>query len=137
MELSDTLFELIHSVRMNILTKVKQLDFDLTPMHLKSLKVISKIDLCTGQKLANFMGRDKAQINRLIKELVTQGLVIKKDHAQDKRSQLLVLTSSGQAIMAAFKQAEQEVFEKMLTDIPASQISAFTEIASKLKANLE
>ncbi|REL36257.1 MarR family winged helix-turn-helix transcriptional regulator [Thalassotalea euphylliae] len=137
MELNDTLFELIHSVRMNILTKVKQLGFDLTPMHLKSLKVISKIDLCTGQKLANFMSRDKAQINRLIKELVTQGLVIKKDHAQDKRSQLLVLTSSGQAIMAAFKQAEQEVFEKMLTDIPASQISTFTEIASKLKANLE
>ncbi|WP_448554830.1 MarR family winged helix-turn-helix transcriptional regulator [Thalassotalea montiporae] len=137
MELSNTLFELIHLVRMNILTKVKQLDFDLAPMHLKSLKVISKIDLCTGQKLANFMGRGKAQINRLVKKLVTQGLVIKKDHAQDKRSQLLVLTSSGQAIVAAFKQAEQEVFEKMLTDIPASQISTFAQIASKLKANLE
>lgn len=137
MEIGETLFELIHTVRNNILHKVKMLNLDLTPMHLKSLKVISKVEQCTGQKLASVMGRDKAQINRLIKELVAQALVLKKDHVQDKRSQILVLTPAGQAIMKTFKQAEKEVFEKMLADVPHSQLTAFVETAEKLKANLE
>ncbi|WP_181902230.1 MarR family winged helix-turn-helix transcriptional regulator [Thalassotalea euphylliae] len=137
MELGESLFDLIHTVRSNILHKVKMLNVDLTPMHLKSLTVISNIEHCTGQKLAAVMGRDKAQINRLIKALVSQKLVVKKDNLEDKRSQLLVLTPAGLVIMEAFKQAEKEVFEKMLVDVPHSQLTTFIDTAKQLRANLE
>ena len=137
MELSEALFNLMHAVRSNILHKIKMLDIELTPMHLKSLKVIANMEACTGQKLANFMGRDKAQVNRLIKELVNQQLVIKMENTQDKRSQLLVLSASGEEIMTAFAQAEKEVFEKMIGDIPAANLEGFIDIANRLKANLD
>jgi len=54
MELSEAIFGLVHAVRNNMKQEIKLLSIDLAPMHLKSLKVISIIDNCTGQKLADF-----------------------------------------------------------------------------------
>lgn len=137
MELSEALFSLVHKVRNNMGHEIKLLALDLSPMHLKSLKVISIIDDCTGQKLADFMGRDKAQINRLIKELVNQALITKTDNEHDKRSQFLVLSVKGREIMKKFKHAEKQVFNKMINDIPPEQIEAFIEVTQKLRNNLE
>ena len=44
MELSEALFNLVHAVRNNMKQEIKLLNIDLSPMHLKSLKVISHID---------------------------------------------------------------------------------------------
>lgn len=136
MELSEALFSLVHTVRHNMQQEIKLLALDLSPMHLKSLKVISFIDNCTGQKLADFMGRDKAQINRLIKELVNQELIIKKDNEKDKRSQLLTLSTKGSEIIVLFKKAEKHVFDKMANDIPREKIEDFIELTQTLKSNL-
>ncbi|MGJ8694075.1 MAG: MarR family winged helix-turn-helix transcriptional regulator [Thalassotalea sp.] len=137
MELSEALFSLVHAVRNNMKDEIKSLALYLSPMHLKSLKVISLIEGCTGQKLADFMGRDKAQINRLIKELVSQELITKTDNEQDKRSQYLELSVKGMDIMKLFKSAEKKVFNQMITDIPAEQVESFIEVAHQLKNNLK
>jgi DNA-binding MarR family transcriptional regulator len=136
MELSEALFSLVHSVRNNIKHEIKLLDLDLSPMHFKSLKVISMIEGCTGQKLADFMGRDKAQINRLIKELVSQELIVKEENKNDKRSQFLVLSATGREIMQMFKTIEKRVFSQMVGDISAKKIDTFIEVTQKLKNNL-
>jgi|TARA_R110000803_G_scaffold76020_1_gene140416 DNA-binding MarR family transcriptional regulator len=136
MELSEALFSLVHTVRINMKHEIKLLTLDLSPMHLKALKVISFIDHCTGQKLADFMGRDKAQINRLIKELVSQELITKVDNEKDKRSQFLVLSAQGTEIMTMFKKVEKKVFNSMIKDIPATQIEDFVALTQRLKNNL-
>ncbi|WP_440874192.1 MarR family winged helix-turn-helix transcriptional regulator [Thalassotalea sp. PLHSN55] len=136
MELSEALFSLVHTVRNNMQQELKQLTSDLSPMHLKSLKVISIIDDCTGQKLADFMGRDKAQINRLIKELVSQEFIIKSENKQDKRSQILTLSETGLKVMMQFQCAEKRVFDKMIADIPKAQIESFILLTQTLKNNL-
>ena len=105
-------------------------------MHLKSLKVISIIDNCTGQKLADFMGRDKAQINRLIKELVSQELITKIDNENDKRSHLLKLSIKGDKIIELFKTAEKRVFNKMASDISPEKIDDFIQLTQILQSNL-
>ena len=137
MELSEALFSLVHAVRNNMRQEIKLLEIDLSPMHLKSLKVISMIDDCTGQKLADFMGRDKAQINRLIKELVSQELITKKDNEKDKRSQLLTLSVKGNERIVLFKTAEKHVFDKMANDIPPEQMKDFIQLTQVLKCNLQ
>lgn len=136
MDLSEALFKLMHSVRLSIGQQVKQLNLDLSPMHFKSLKVISKIDGCNGQKLADFLGRDKAQINRLIKELVNQELVIKSDDPNDKRSQLLSLSQQGEDIMSKFKVLERQTFNNMVQGVDSEQIEQFIEVANKLRSNI-
>ncbi|GAA6183464.1 MarR family transcriptional regulator [Aliiglaciecola sp. NS0011-25] len=137
MELNEALFSLLHTVRNTIIEQVKQLDSDLSPMHLKSLKVISKIDDCTGQKLATFMVRDKAQINRLIKELVNQELVIKSCNENDGRSQILSLSSRGKKFIDKFNKIEKQVFDTMLKDIEPDEVANFIELAKKFKSNLK
>ncbi|WP_166738775.1 MarR family winged helix-turn-helix transcriptional regulator [Psychromonas algarum] len=136
MELSEALFTLVHAVRNNMKYEIKQLALDLSPMHFKSLKAISRIDNCTGQKLTELMGRDKAQINRLIKELVSQELINKIENKVDKRSQILALSEKGLEVMNTFKKVEKKVFNKMTHDIPAEQLKAFVETTEKLKNNL-
>ena len=136
MELSEALFNLVHAVRNNMKQEIKLLNIDLSPMHLKSLKVISHIDYCTGQKLADFMGRDKAQINRLIKELLSQELIIKADNEKDKRSHLLTLSVKGIEIITLFKTAEKQLFDKMVNNVSAEKIADFIELSQTLRANL-
>lgn len=137
MELSEALFTLVHTVRSNIKKEIKLLALDLSPMLLKSLKVISTIDECTGQKLADFMGRDKAQINRLIKELVNQALITKRNNEKDKRSQFLVLSEKGREVMTVFQCTEKGVFSKMTNDISPEQIDVFIELTQRLTNNLK
>lgn len=137
MKLNEALFNLVHTVRNNMAQQVKQLDLGLSPMHMKSLKLISKLDECTGQKMADFMGRDKAQINRLLKELVNQELITKKDNEKDKRSQLLALTAKGEAIMEKFKVAEQQIFNTMIDGIAPEQLDSFIDVAERLRKNLQ
>lgn len=136
MELSEALFNLVHAVRNNMKQEIKLLNIDLSPMHLKSLKVISRIDDCTGQKLADFMGRDKAQINRLIKELLSQELIIKTDNEKDKRSHLLTLSVKGIEIITLFKTAEKQLFDKMVNNVSAEKIADFIALSQTLRANL-
>ena len=136
MELSEALFNLVHAVRNNMKQEIKLLNIDLSPMHLKSLKVISHIDECTGQKLADFMGRDKAQINRLIKELLSQELIIKTDNEKDKRSHLLTLSVKGIEIITLFKTAEKQLFDKMVNNVSAEEVADFIQLSQTLKANL-
>ncbi|MBU2872176.1 MarR family transcriptional regulator [Colwellia sp. E2M01] len=137
MELSEAVFNLLHTVRNNITQQVKLLPIDLSLMHLKSLKVISMIEGCTGQKMAEVMGRDKAQINRLIKELVSQDLVIKTHNEHDKRSQILTLSPNGQDAINAFNKIEKQVFERMAKDISTEEISRFINLAETFKNNLK
>lgn len=92
MKFNDALFNLLNTIRNTILSEIKNTPLALAPMQLKSLKIISQIDACTGQKLTDFLGRDKAQINRLIKELVENDLVRKVQSEEDKRSQILSLS---------------------------------------------
>lgn len=136
MNVNDALFSLMHSFRNNMMHEIKMLDLDLSPMHLKSLKIISTIEGCTGQKLAAFMGRDKAQINRLIKDLVNQEFVIKTCDTKDKRIQHLTLSPSAEEVVSQFNLVENKVVNAMSKGIEAEKIEQFIEIANKLKNNL-
>ena len=113
MELSEALFSLVHTVRINMKHEIKLLALDLSPMHLKALKVIS-----------------------IIKELVNQELITKIDNEKDKRSQFLVLSTQGTEIMTMFKKVEKKVFNSMIKDIPSAKIEDFIAITQLLKSNL-
>ncbi|MBU2871412.1 MarR family winged helix-turn-helix transcriptional regulator [Colwellia sp. E2M01] len=136
MELGEALFSLLFKVRNKINQEVKRLDFGLPLMHLKTLKVISMIEECTGKKLAAAMGRDKAQINRAIKELVIQQLIIKTQNEHDGRSHILSLSEHGSHIIEKFNNVEQQVFKAMAENIAKDDVQAFIQLANVFKNNL-
>jgi DNA-binding MarR family transcriptional regulator len=106
-------------------------------MQLKTLKIIKQIEGCTGQKLASYLGRDKAQINRLIKELSENDLVRKVPCETDKRSQIISLTTGGERALAVFVQIEDSVFSDMLKNVSEQEREMFKKLVITFKDNLE
>ncbi|AMJ95432.1 MarR family transcriptional regulator [Alteromonas stellipolaris] len=137
MKFNDALFNLLNTIRNTILSEIKNTPLALAPMQLKSLKIISQIDACTGQKLTDFLGRDKAQINRLIKELVENDLVRKVQSEEDKRSQILSLTESGKRALEIFVEIEERVFSDMLKDVSDEEKEIFKKLVLTFKHNLD
>ena len=82
-------------------------------MHVRVLKVIGKSNASTAKEIAELFKRDKAQITRLINQLIDQGIVQRKPNPDDKRSQLLELTSSGQALQEILRTLSDEMESKM------------------------
>jgi DNA-binding MarR family transcriptional regulator len=136
MKLNDALFNLLNTIRNTILSEIKNTSLALAPMQFKSLKIISQIEACTGQKLTDYLGRDKAQINRLIKELVEKDLVTKTQCEQDKRSQIISLTENGKHALRIFTQVEERVFSDMLKDVSSEEKEIFTKLVLTFKSNL-
>ncbi|TYC90461.1 MarR family winged helix-turn-helix transcriptional regulator [Novosphingobium sp. BW1] len=66
----------------------------LTPFQARLLRVIGQRPGVSQLELARRTQRDKAQIARAIKELDTRGLVERRAHPDDWRSQCLFLTPS-------------------------------------------
>lgn len=136
MNLHDVLFSLMHKIRGEISGELQMLGGDLSPMHMKSLKVISVLEDCTGQKMAQFMNRDKAQINRLVKDLVTQELIEKQVNPEDKRSQLLVLSEKGNEVLKEFNRVETQVFDRMTKGVNEADLKRFVEVANCFNQNI-
>lgn len=137
MKFNDALFNLLNTIRNTILLEIKNTSLALPPMQLKALKIIKQIEGCTGQKLASYLGRDKAQINRLIKELSENDLVRKVPCETDKRSQIISLTASGEHVLSVFVQVEERVFTDMLKNISGEDQETFQRLVVAFKDNLD
>lgn len=91
----ESLFQLVHAIKRQLHQATEHLDLELTPMHIRVIKVIDRKSPCTAMDITGFLGRDKAQITRLINLLIQKGLVSRDQNPGDKRSHYLRLTGSG------------------------------------------
>lgn len=69
------------------------------------------------QRIATMLGRDKAQLSRILSNLERRGLVARSANARDQRSSLLSLTSPGEEFVTRIKgvvgAAVQELIEPL------------------------
>lgn len=105
-------------------------------MHVRVLKIISKKPQCTAVDIANFLDRDKAQVTRLISSLIKHELIVKELNPQDKRSQYLRVTQSGQAIMETLVDADKAMLDKMQQGISDQDLTTFLRVARQITSNL-
>ena len=85
----DNLFQLVHALKRQLHEHIEQLDLDITPMHVRVIKIINKITPCTAIDIATVLERDKAQITRLVNTLIDKEFITKVAHPTDKRSSYL------------------------------------------------
>lgn len=55
---------------------------------------------------------------------------------EDKRSQLLSITSKGAEILEQIQEIDAEIFEQMCSDISEDELKQFKAISSKMHENL-
>lgn len=73
MTLRDYIFSLSQFYRVNIRTAVDASELGLNGMHVRCLHVIANTPVCSASCIVKNMGRDKAQIARLVKEMIAKG----------------------------------------------------------------
>lgn len=132
----DSLFKLVHSLKRNVQEQIEALDLDIAPMHVRVLKIIANKPQCSAVDIANFLDRDKAQVTRLLNSLIKEELIVKEPNPEDKRSQCLRITVSGQEIMSKIAGVDKAMFEKMKDGISNEELGVFQHVARKMVRNL-
>ena len=89
------------------------------------------------QEEANKVSRKAHQCKAMLKELEDMGLLTRRPHPSDKRSQLLTLSADGQALMATVEKAEHAVEAQMLKGLSQDEVASFLKLAEKMLNNLQ
>ena len=135
--ISDTVFEVIHSYKMAMRSALNANEIGLNGMSVKCLTFINKSKNCTANDIVIFLNRDKAQIARLLKEMIANDWVIKSANPEDKRSQLLSLTQEGEKLAKLIAVTHEKVYKQMQENISFEELNAFKQTAAKLAENLQ
>ena len=133
----ESVFQLVHMLKRHMHEHIEQLNLSITPMHLRVLKIINKKQTCTAIDIAQFMNRDKAQVTRLLNELIKQTLIEKVPNPEDKRSQRLLVTSDGLEILAQLATIDTKMNERMMKGISQKELEEFERITGLMTNNLQ
>tara|TARA_R110000744_G_scaffold199219_8_gene318483 strand:- start:5833 stop:6267 length:435 start_codon:yes stop_codon:yes gene_type:complete len=123
--------------RIAIRSAINASELGIGAMHVRSLAVIAKSPACTANCIVNELARDKAQVARIVKELVNANLIQKCAHANDKRSQTLSLTENGQSLMDKLHIAKAKINEQITQGLTPVQIRQFEQTARRIADNLQ
>jgi DNA-binding MarR family transcriptional regulator len=82
------------------------------------------------------MQRDKAQITRVLNELLEDGYISKIANPEDRRSQLLRLSAKGKEIVTQLNAIERTANKAMTANLSNEDMHAFIRIANIMVDNL-
>ncbi|OAN17889.1 MarR family transcriptional regulator [Photobacterium jeanii] len=132
----DNLFQLVHSLKRQMHEQIELLNLPITPMHVRVIKIIAKKSPCTAMDVVHFINRDKAQVTRLIKSLIEEGFVEKVPNPEDKRSQCLLTTDKGKAVLEQLHEVDNLITGKITQGLSSQDLEDFQRIASKMTMNI-
>ncbi|WP_028022391.1 MarR family winged helix-turn-helix transcriptional regulator [Enterovibrio calviensis] len=132
----DSLFQLAHALKRKMIESIEELELGIAPMNVRVLKIIRVKKNITAIDIAHLLNRDKAQVTRLLNALIEQGLIQKEPNPEDKRSQCLRLTNSGEQILKQIAGIDASVFKQLSEGVSEEEWEAFTRIADKMTRNL-
>ncbi|MDP5029824.1 MAG: MarR family transcriptional regulator [Paraglaciecola sp.] len=136
MGLRETIFGLAQIYRGHIKTAVNANELGLNGMHVRCLHIIANQSHCTANALVQLLGKDKAQIARLVKDMIEKGWLVKQASPSDKRSQILTLSGSGLALLQKISQLEKEIEASLLAGLSSQDVADFKRIAGLMLNNL-
>ena len=76
--LSHALQQVAHAYRSHMVQTIRDANLPLPGTHVRILKAVCYVEACTARRIAQRMRRDKAQITRVLNDLLEAGLISKK-----------------------------------------------------------
>ncbi|MFG6667514.1 MarR family winged helix-turn-helix transcriptional regulator [Halomonas sp. HNIBRBA4712] len=135
--LADPLQQLTHAYRAHMRRTIEAADIGVPAVHVRALKGIADAAPCTAQGLATSLRRDRAQITRMLKDLLDAGLIEKRDHPSDRRSQWLTLTARGEAMLTQVQRLEEAAAARMTEGLSAREVEDFIRLARHMAERLD
>jgi DNA-binding MarR family transcriptional regulator len=132
----ESLHSLMHIYRSKMQRALRETTLDLSHMENKVLGFFARNPNATLSDLAEHSGRDKAQLNRLIKTLKERQLIEEKKDATDRRKMLLTLTTEGQIIYNELHKISLDVREEAIAGLDQDECETLVNLLNKIKENL-
>lgn len=104
--------------------------------HVRVLRTIALTPQCTAQSLAAYMRSDKAQITRVLNDLLGAALIVKHDNPEDGRSRLLELSADGQALILQTRALESALAQRLTDGLGIDDVGAFVRTVQRMTENL-
>lgn len=133
----ESLFQFVHALKRQLHDQADTLALGFSPMHLRVLKLVEKKKPCTAIDITGFLGRDKAQVTRLINTLIDSDLVTREPNPNDNRSHYLNTTASGIDMVEKIKSIDAETVEIMTQGLSADELEEFQRISEIMAKNLK
>lgn len=92
---------------------------------------VSQKDLC------DFMKRDKVTVMRIVDTLCEGGFLVRKQNPNDRRCQILEVTSKATEIQEVIKEANRETNELLFSDFTAAEKEVFKRGMDKLMLQVD
>lgn len=134
---SKHLFTLIHGYRTKIRSAINAKALNINAMHIQCLRFIAQTEHCTANGIVQGLARDKSQISIIIKDMVSKGWIKKAENITDKRSQLLLLTNTGQELFDKVQREEAAINKRMMQGLSAQELAAFEASITTMIKNLQ
>ncbi|MDE1234980.1 MarR family winged helix-turn-helix transcriptional regulator [Vibrio aestuarianus] len=135
-EMRDAVWQLMRTFKYSMKHAVKTGKLEISPVHVRILHTIELIDNCTANDVSMELQVDKAQIARIVKELLDQEWIVRAPHPTDGRSRILQLTSSGKTLIEKVHKIEGEVFQVMTQCVSAEEAAVFMNVVKKMSKSL-
>ncbi|MBV1788717.1 MarR family transcriptional regulator [Marinobacterium sp. D7] len=139
--IGEALHRLLHAYKRAMREAYRDIGIELAIAHIRTLKLIHQFQAstgapCTAQAIAIRLERDKAQIARLVKDLLSAELIEKQSNPDDGRSQLLTVTHHGEAMLERIRMAERQASQRMAAGLSNEELTTFIRLGNTMTANL-
>ena len=132
----ESLHQLMHAYKRALRQAYAEAELPLTVSHIRTLKAIRRQAPCTAQHIAHHTQRDKAQITRLLRELIDADIIVRTPHPDDRRSQILSLTEHGRAVLTQVDACEREAHTRLSSGMAPADLEAFLRLSRLMISNL-
>lgn len=138
--MDDDLLDLFGAVANGFQARLQSLaaldELGLAPFQTRTLSLISRNVGCSQQVLAQWTGRDKAQVARTVKELEARGLITRHAHQSDWRMQSLSVTIEGEKAAQSLNRQRAQAGAEMLENVNSEEREVLRQVLSKMCAQL-
>lgn len=119
-----------------IAAMLRQNDVPLTPEQFMLIDLLWNQGEMSQQQLADQLQKDKNSVTKLVDAIERKGFVIRKQNANDRRSNTIVLTEKAEILKPCAKQKGISILDHMLDGISEKEIRAFLDTLRKLNDNM-
>ncbi len=134
--IQDQLFGLLFEINAQLRKAIKRSPHNVTPLQQKALGFFRHFPGSSQQEFVDRLGRDKAQVTRLIKDLEERELLNKVNDPKDNRSFKIHLSKKGENVFRQVRKLENKVFDDLLSGFEPEDLEYIEKVFSKMKSNL-
>jgi DNA-binding MarR family transcriptional regulator len=132
-EVAERLHAVVHRMKRRLHQAMNEGNEALAPMEWRALGFFARHPGSTARDLVEHAGRDKAQVARLVRQLVDHGLLAAAPAPHDQRCVELRLTAAGQQVERRAARQRQRIEAQMLAGFSAAERAQFGAYLQRMR----